>query len=155
MEALVIIDMQHTFDASRKTTVRRNVMKLVNKFIRSRRWVIVVEYAGCGSTYDTIINKLSGYSKSIIVTKMNNDGSKEVLAACLDNKIRPDTFILCGVYTTMCVHDTAVGLSERGKNVLVRIDACSCTEPLPAAKRMLEKSRIPYTRGDNKRCSTS
>jgi nicotinamidase-related amidase len=86
----------------------RAVIEEIGKATHDNIPVIVVEYEGYGPTHWMIHEALNCYQPYRMVVKHRCDGSKELEPYVADL----DTVHLCGVNTTVCVHETAVGLVE-------------------------------------------
>lgn len=97
---------------------------------KNRRPIIVLEYAGCGSSYEFIYDLLRHYPKFASKTKRDDDGSEEVLEAVSELGIRePKIYRVCGVNTNYCVADTAYGLSRLTQaDIILNLNACHASE---------------------------
>jgi nicotinamidase-related amidase len=130
---LVIVDMQEEFKASQDldtiTAVKRQITTA-----KRRKWGIVdVNYGknGCGLQWPTdwrIRRQLTDYCRHETVVKKRDDGSTQILAACLRRGFEMDRFILCGVNTCSCVFATLQGLMKRRPNAEITMvqEACNC-----------------------------
>src|SRR3972149_2588010 len=107
---LAIIDMQHTFTASRIKRVQNNVAKEIKMAMKESAIIIFVEYLGCGPTYPQLVALTDNYEAVRLVRKLHDDGSTELIK-CLKDFDYPTKHIrVCGVTTDQCVYGTVVGL---------------------------------------------
>lgn len=116
---LIIIDMQYEFSSAER--VVEPVCDAVKQALAARETIVVVEYA-CDMmwhshrgdececrTYDEITELFKDYDKLIRVTKANDDGGKEVIAAVGNF---PPIVEVCGVNTDACVRGTVETLAK-------------------------------------------
>ncbi len=110
---LVIIDMQERFDAlGEECDIIPAICDLV-RYAKEKKWaILIVEYAGNGSTQSDILDTIDGYYHCSTVEKNNNNGGHEIID-CLNAK-RTWSFdlVVCGIYGDFCVPATVAGLFE-------------------------------------------
>lgn len=131
-QVLVVIDMQEGFCASRD---QRTVYFVKQEILRAKKAgmaIIIVEFDPeadkMGNTHSEITDLLNGYDRTATVSKSANDGSEEVIEACLDNGFWMEDFRICGVNSDACVLETVTGLLERVSSCDITVvqDACNC-----------------------------
>jgi hypothetical protein len=131
---LVVIDMQERF-LRRLTHRRYRVTDAVACEIEEAKKrgdaIIVLEYQGEGSTIEELSKLLEGYPRTITVSKRQDGGSREVLAASHAKLFGSATFRLCGLNADACVITTALGLRWHSPLSRVEVvkDACDSSHP--------------------------
>lgn len=120
---LVIIDMQPEFEASNSfitiNACKREILKSKSK----DEPILFVEYADdyewsetycevTSPTHACLTELALGYKKAQFVSKMDSDGSNEVVDVINSNKL-PNTLRICGVNADCCVSDTVVGINSK------------------------------------------
>ena len=119
---LVIVDMQPAFAAAKCEKTTQNIIKLIKR--AKKRWakIVVLEYDMHGPTRKDIMKEVRKYKYATTMTKFDDDGHAEVIAAVPS----PKRIILCGVNFGACVLKTAKGLWENGfKKIKIVRSACN------------------------------
>jgi nicotinamidase-related amidase len=124
--ALVIVDMQPSFEAANNHTTINRIIELVERAKTKHAPIIVLEYEYNSATHEKIMDSLHGYDKVVIKTKSYDDGGPEVKAALKELQVKPDYIKICGVNSNACVRKTAESLSRRYK---VEIISKACNQP--------------------------
>lgn len=129
-QVLVVIDMQDKFRASND---QQTIYFVKQEILRAKQLgmaVIIVEFDPheMGSTHREITDLLEGYDRAVTITKTANDGSEEIIEACLDNGFWMEDFRVCGVNSDACVLETVTGLLGRVSSCQITViqDACNC-----------------------------
>lgn len=130
-QVLVVIDMQDGFSASND---QRTISFVKQEILRAKQTgmaIVIVEFdpKEMGSTHREIMDLLIDYERCTTVSKDKDDGSEEILEACLDNGFWMEDFRICGVNSDACVLDTVTGLLERIPSCEITVvqDACNCS----------------------------
>lgn len=125
---LLVIDIQHTFRASHKKSLRENCKKEIKRAIRNKANIIFVEYKNYGSTIPSIKKMVTSvkYDKSHLVIKESDDGSQELLCFFKHAKLRTNHIKVCGVNTDACVLSTVKSLAKRLKRSKLEILSKAC-----------------------------
>lgn len=122
---LVVVDMQYRFRASRDKRVKDNCIREVKLAIKRKASIIILEYIGFGHTLPSIKKLISSYPRALVVRKLDDDGSREVMGAIksykLSNKLR-----MVGVNTDCCVYATTASLARKNHlSIDVIANACN------------------------------
>ena len=129
-QVLVVIDMQDKFRASHDQQTIWFVKQEILRAKQAGMAIIIVEFDPheMGSTHLEIVELLEGYERCTTVIKTQNDGSEEIVEACLDNGFWMEDFRICGVNSDACVLETVTGLLERISSCDISVvqDACNC-----------------------------
>lgn len=129
---LVVIDMQPGYPAALAAVTQWFVKQEIQKQMEQNLPVILVEFDAheMGETLQSLRELLAGYKRLKVVSKSQNDGSTEVIAACriLTGYDTPFRLRVCGVNSDACVLETVQGLSEKLPltSIVVPQDACNC-----------------------------
>ena len=124
MPALCIVDMQPSFTAYLNASSA--VVKQVELFKKYNRPIIVVEFAGSGTTVSAVANLLKDYKKTVTVFKHSCDGSTQTSEMLKKDYKKIKRVVVCGVNTCACVSATAIGLAHLGYKVTVNGKGSSC-----------------------------
>lgn len=128
-EALVVIDMQPAFSATKK--VLRPVVNEVKRAIRQETPILLVELHNgidnFGTTHENIAKLVEDYPHAKFVSKPRNDGSSQIARALdetwgLGGEV---SLQVCGVNTRACVRETVEGLRMEGYDITVLAEACA------------------------------
>lgn len=135
---LVVVDMQPSFKSSQNKLTIYAVSLLIEKAIQDGADIVVLEYAGYGSTDWRIRDEYAGYDRVFTITKYADDGSNDMIESSFD--FQKERFVICGVNTPFCVSGTALGLREKfpKSDIEVKLNACNqypyhgvyCTEAI-------------------------
>ena len=124
---LVIIDMQPSFEACNDAA--EAVAKEVHRARERRTGIIVVEYYSCGPTHRLIQQAIRGYDRQAWVTKDDDNGGREVVAAAREHKFWNKSWRFCGVNTCYCVSETVKSVIRTYPMARFEyaVDAMNCT----------------------------
>ncbi len=135
---LVVIDMQQGFPAARDAVLQQNVYQEICAAKASGCAIVFLEfvsvYPDYGTTFRMLAELVNGYARSTVVTKSDDDGSKQVIEACHQGSYTMKKFRLVGVNIDMCVLATAKGLVAelpQGRVVVVKEACNSMLSPAP------------------------
>ena len=125
---LLIVDMQWDFIASRNADVQKAIINEIHHFIDNCYPIIVLEYMGWGPTQYKIVSAIGRYEKAFYLTKEDDDGSREVCETIKRNGLKVSRFLICGVNTCACVHETAEGLFKLMRQIPIEKleKGCNC-----------------------------
>ena len=124
--ALIVIDMQVEFDASRDTGLKQNVIDLIRQAERDGAYVVIASYLRFGRIHADVLDAANRCS----VTICHTDGSDKshTIQEKLGHSIRPEYFKVCGVNLCNCVRDTTEGLTDiYNCPIELHLDACGCS----------------------------
>lgn len=130
---LVIVDMQPGFTASLHLATLLQVERRIVE-AKSHGWAIVVlenESHLHGHTHEQLLKHLAGYKRYVVVPKSDDDGSREVIDACVQAGFDLNFVEVCGVNTDACVKKTVEGLIVKSplSSILVFRKACYSDTP--------------------------
>lgn len=140
MRCLIVIDMQHRFEASQQEWLQENIALKIQEFIACDEPIIFVEYSehiykdGKDSgvriddpTYQLLHAAAKDYTLLRTVFKDYNDGSCEIIRCMNEERWNPDIIQICGVNLDACVEETVIGLIDflPEKEYLVLEDCCA------------------------------
>lgn len=141
---LVVVDMQPEFEAAFCVDAVVGVTEQII-YARNRNWsIVLVEYQGCGSTHNAIVNLLKGYPNKARIAKWEDDGSREVIR-CIQRRNFPRHHLrVCGVNTDCCVYETVEGLLGRLENSVIELakSACATEYGIVDWRRYLKHPRL-------------
>ena len=123
-KALIVIDMQSQFLTGEyvKATIGSTIKACVREIEDAKNRndiVVVVEFISCGRTEPSIRKALKGYKYGFVARKLQWDGSKEILQCLEQNNLKPNHFLISGIYSDICVSRTIKGLAA---NTTFKID---------------------------------
>lgn len=128
---LVVVDMQPGFKAANDCLVRWFVKQEIKRAIAGGRPIIVCEFDPheMGHTDPELIALLKGYTPVVVLTKSDDDGSKEIEEACHKHGFSLGRFRVVGVNSDGCVLASVAGLVDRLPDCQVTVveDACNST----------------------------
>jgi hypothetical protein len=126
--ALIIIDMQEQFDASRDKNTIRTIQKMITDAKRDGAFIIIAHYMRCGQTRPEIRKMIQGYPYADSCYSNQDDKSQAIYTKLLRYGIQTDIFKICGVNTEACVMSTIFGLTDLYPNthILVSFNGCNC-----------------------------
>lgn len=133
---LVIVDMQPVFKAANDQSTIDQVCLEIKNARRKGWWIAVLEYACPGESKDLretnsqIMKALAGYKRVLLVSKVAEDGSVELLDALNRRGIRMRRMIICGVNTGRCVAETMFGVMEKRMSLPVTAALNACNDDL-------------------------
>lgn len=92
--------------------------------------IVILEYAKYPATHERLLQLVEGYDKVAIETKREDDGSEELLEACIGNEYFQNVYRVCGVNTLQCVQRTVLGVADRLEDSRIDVvkDACNDEE---------------------------
>jgi len=127
---LVVIDMQPYFSET-AASILNNVCDVIKQAKEDDAFVLIVQYGGCGRSYNEIYDAVGHYTKWDIVTKEHDDGSLEIWDFFEADDISLESEIrICGVNYQYCVKATAIGLLEMMPYAQIKILRSACNGPL-------------------------
>lgn len=121
--ALCIIDMQEEFRHKAEKCLM-GVVRQIRQAIKKRQQIIVLYYSGSGSTIPEVRSELKGYKKVKYIPKYTDDGSRQVIKAFRNTRVKNLT--ITGVNGCACVYDTVCGIKDQKFNLNVPKDAVGC-----------------------------
>lgn len=127
---LVVVDMQEFFvkDCENKALVENVIAEV--RLAMSKGWAIVLlecDPMRIGGTLNEILAVVAHYPRFVRQTKVNPDGSKEVMMVCRMNDYCDYNFRVVGVWVDACVEQTAVSLVERIAYCVVNVVKSACS----------------------------
>lgn len=126
---LVLVDMQAGFRASLS---ERTVGAVENEILRAlslKLPIVILEYKKYPATHERLLAHLEGkYDRYAITTKLDDDGSEELIETCLEHGFPGGHFRVCGVNTHACVERTVVGLAEKLDESRVDVVKAACND---------------------------
>lgn len=125
MKALLIIDMQKSFEASCDPKTIEECKALIGQAKSNKEPIILVEYKGSGSTLRQLTKLLTQYPHKHIVKKRCDDGTKEVNDYIFKKRLKINEFKVCGVNSDCCVLETSTGLARLGYQINIVKKACN------------------------------
>jgi nicotinamidase-related amidase len=117
--ALVVVDMQTGYEGTVDSVPLQERVKAAIRYAKYRRWDIInVTFVGEGPVIPEIAPLLKD---TIQVRKKESDGGYYIWRKLRKLGIEPEKFVLCGIYGTDCVAQTAAGISRYypGAQVLI------------------------------------
>lgn len=125
---LVVVDMQAGFRASLREATIIAIESEIRRAIENKLPIVVLEYAKYPATHERLLQPLEGYDKFVIETKRDDDGSTEVIEACLFNGFSGEAFRVCGVNAHGCVKATVLGLTDKLDESKIDVVKAACND---------------------------
>lgn len=125
---LVVVDMQLGFCASLNEATIDAVAGEIEKAKSAKLPIVILEYAKYPKTHERLLQMVDGYDKLAIETKPENDGSTELLEACIGNEYFQNVYRICGVNTLACVQSTVLGIADRLEDSRVEVVKNACND---------------------------
>lgn len=125
---LLVVDMQAGFRASMQEATINAVETEIRRAIESKQAIVVLEYAKYPATHERLLRLLAGYDRYVIETKLDDDGSSEVIEACLFNRYSGEAFRVCGVNALACVKATVLGIAEKLDESKIDVVKAACND---------------------------
>ena len=140
---LVVVDMQAEFAGTAKKC-EKEVVKEVQKAKKRGAGIVVLEYDGSGSTFESITKELKGYGRKAYATKHQDDGSKEFLKTAKKHGFGTKKLRVTGVNRCACVLSTIDGIQKKQEktDVEVAIKATWCMYPKDGRKDLKRVARL-------------
>lgn len=142
---LIVIDMQHSFEASRCEETQHEVAGHISNAMRDGANIMFVEYYGNGPTLANLLILCCDYDPPswCVVTKWDNGGGAEVDAAMGEGDWNKDLPLkVCGVNLSACVKRTVNDLVNLGYDDIELLwHACNDPERTSNNKMTQEKYR--------------
>ncbi len=110
---LVIVDMQEPFKAAMEMSVIVGVAAEIAVQRQHGGDIVFLEYKYMGETHRELTDLVKGYANKARVTKVDDDGSKELLKVVRRRGFWDQNFRVCGVNTDCCVWSTVEGILQR------------------------------------------
>ena len=127
---LVVVDMQEEFFTYKSCL--ESVIDIIELAKKRKEHIALLEYDNCGPTTPFILLRLAGYPFFQRVTKYQDGGSLELIAAFQkwNEEIDKDDIAIAGINTCFCIIETAQGLKHQLPDSKIRIHlkevACTC-----------------------------
>lgn len=128
---LVIVDMQPRFQASHDPAVLAGVAEAIRGAKARQEPIVVLEFAIKGMippvyspTHKSLTDILEDPADPAFWSlkfKFTVGGAREVLIACKDFGFADTHFRVCGVNTSQCVYETALGLANKRPGCRVEV----------------------------------
>lgn len=129
-KTLVVIDMQPSFQAANSPQVIVGVTKQILEAKLNNWPIVVLEYDQCGSTHPALISLLKGYKHKSVITKKDDDGSKELIKCLQRRKFPESELLICGVNADCCVITTIYGILNKLTNTIIELSKEACATEL-------------------------
>ena len=100
----------------------------IRRAIENKQPIVVLEYAKYPATHERLLRLLEGYDKFVIETKRDDDGSTEVIEACLFNSYSGEAFRVCGVNALGCVKATVLGIADKLDESKIDVVKAACND---------------------------
>lgn len=127
---LVVIDMQPGYPAAQDTLTQWSVKQEILRHREQNLPILLVEFDAheMGEIFDCLKEAIKGYDCAKIISKRGDDGSDEILQACLRLGFSTDSLRICGVNSDACVLETVQGLVAKHPTCRITVpqDACNC-----------------------------
>lgn len=123
---LVIVDMQHEFEAALDPNV---VVGVTYEIIQAKEYgspIVIVEYDGFGRSHDAFFSILKNYRRKAVIKKNDDDGSNEVIRALKRRRFNPFHLRVCGVNSDACVLATVEGLLDKLSQSKIEVVKRAC-----------------------------
>jgi nicotinamidase-related amidase len=122
--------MQKTFTASTLKSVQRGCISEIKKAIKQNAPIVFVEYKSYGKTVEKLTQLVSktNYTNVYTITKMSNNGAREIDKLLREKRLPKNHLRVCGVNTDCCVLETVDGLDGMyGKrDLLIEVVSNAC-----------------------------
>jgi nicotinamidase-related amidase len=126
---LVVIDMQPDCFLYARWMINPVVAQM-REAARQGQGVVLVQYVVglADEIAPQVLQAYTEFSRRALAVKTQEDGSAEVLAACMDAGLSTNRFRICGVTTDDCVTRTAHGLARLCPAARIEVikSACEC-----------------------------
>lgn len=109
-EALVIIDMQTGFTASKDIRTQQACIREIKRAKQRSYPIVVVEYAASGKTQPLLMQTIGDYTLVKKVNKNDDDGSSVICRLFKRQWKSVNALRICGVNAGACVYLTVRGL---------------------------------------------
>lgn len=137
-KTLVVVDMQPYFKTALEPNTIIAVTHEIVTAIHQGSGIILLEYEDCGRSLAGFDRVLYNYPWKARISKVEDDGSSEVIQAIRRRQFPSDTLRICGVNTDCCVWGTVRGL-------LSKLPRCR-VELVKAACNTLKRKQIDWRR---------
>jgi len=125
---LVVIDMQPGFRASLNEATIDCVAGEIRAARAANLPIVILEYAKYPATHERLLQLVEGYENVAIETKREDDGSEELLEACIGNEYFQNVYRVCGVNTLQCVQSTVLGVADRLEDSRIEVVKSACND---------------------------
>ena len=114
-KVLIVVDMQHLFQAANDPTTIANCQRLINNAISRQEFIIFLEFFRWGKTLPELTSIIpKDYKFCVTVAKFMDDGSSYVWDLLENNMaLQEKDITVCGVNLNACVESTVIGLEEK------------------------------------------
>lgn len=133
--ALVIIDMQPEFEASRGKKIIDEHVKQIKNAISNKHHIVIIEFADSGDTHKRITQAVKGYDSVGYITKDTCSGSHKLVKHFNKLGYWPKEISFMGVNTGACVGDTVAyfhrHVKTNKKKIKLKVirEGCRCDTP--------------------------
>ena len=125
-QGLVIVDMQYEFKESFNKRIINECIREIRRAKRLKLPIFIVEYVGCDSTVEEIMDAVNGYKKTYAIEKIDDDGSKDLQQEFCRNNFSFNSLRVCGVNSCCCVAETVWGLNEIYPKMKIYLNNKAC-----------------------------
>lgn len=126
---LVVVDMQPGFRASCNEATLSAVEREIRSAVEAGDAIVILEYKKYPATHARLLELVDGvYERHAVVTKKDDDGSEELVDACLEHGFPGGKFRFCGVNTHACVMRTVLGLSNKLDDSRIDVVKAACND---------------------------
>lgn len=121
--ALVVVDMQShflkNFDVSSRNQLVQNQLKVIQKCIKHKVPIVVLEFKCRGCKKVETIDEIKKKTKGVVtIIKENNGGFTDTNLNQILKNLKCRNILLIGINANGCVQDTAIGALHRGYGVI-------------------------------------
>jgi hypothetical protein len=130
--ALIIIDMQPEFEASRGKAILDEHVKQIRNAIKNKHHIVIIEFKDSGNTHKRIRQAVRSYDSVGYITKNTCSGSLHLIKYFTKLGLWPKEISFMGVNTGACVGDTVTNfhrhVKKNKKNTKIKIirEGCRC-----------------------------
>lgn len=123
---LIVVDMQDEFIPATNPDCQAVVLDEIRRARERQDWIFLLALEGRGPILRCIQYAVDGYELSLELVKSGVSGVQKIREGMLLKYLHDTNFIVCGVYTSICVAVTALDLAIQNahRTVTVVSDAC-------------------------------
>lgn len=129
---LLIIDMQDDFPAARSKEIVQACRREIWRARKLNASIITITYNDLDRDITPCLPRiehaLTGYNNLVSLSKLQDDGSSEIIESCNGNDLDVSLFRICGVNVDACVKATVTPLIHTYENSRFEFvyEACGC-----------------------------